>query len=216
MTSRPYQSAVRAKASADTRNKLIAAAAKILGEEDSARFSLDAVARAAGVTRLTVYNQFGSRTALLEAVFDLSAAQAGLHRIPEAMSDPDPEAALGKLVVIFGDFWSADSEMLQELHAAAATDAELRQSLAARNERRRKALSVLLQRLPAVALLNEAGRRDLVDTLFALTSFHFFAELSAGRRAKADVVRIIQSLARDAIARCAQDPMAPGDHPQGH
>jgi len=40
------------------------------------------------VTRLTVYNQFGSRRGLLEAVFDNIARQGGLHEIADAMAMP--------------------------------------------------------------------------------------------------------------------------------
>ncbi|WP_404558819.1 TetR/AcrR family transcriptional regulator [Bradyrhizobium niftali] len=53
--------------------------------------SLDAVAKAANVTRLTVYNQFGSRRGLLEAVFDDIARRGRLGRLDDAVDDPDPE-----------------------------------------------------------------------------------------------------------------------------
>ena len=49
-------------AAAEKRERVIEAAARSLREDASiASFSLDAVAKAAGVTRLTVYHQFGSR-----------------------------------------------------------------------------------------------------------------------------------------------------------
>jgi AcrR family transcriptional regulator len=55
-----------------------------------AAFSLDAIAKAADVTRLTVYNQFGSRRGLLEAVFDDIARRGRLHRLNDAMAESDP------------------------------------------------------------------------------------------------------------------------------
>ena len=68
MSRRPYVSAARAEAAAEKRERVIRAAARFLREEDGiTAFSLDAVAKAADVTRLTVYNQFGSRRGLLEA-----------------------------------------------------------------------------------------------------------------------------------------------------
>ena len=52
-------------AAAETRERVIEAASRTLREGESiARFSLDTVAKVAGVTRLTVYNQFGSRRGL--------------------------------------------------------------------------------------------------------------------------------------------------------
>ncbi len=55
MSTRPYTSSVRAAAAAKKRDRVIDAAARSLREDASiASFSLEAVAKAAGVTRLTV------------------------------------------------------------------------------------------------------------------------------------------------------------------
>src|SRR5438045_6467107 len=110
MKKRAYVSSVRSAAAAEKRDRVIEAAAKLLREDASiARFSLDTVAKAAGVTRLTVYNQFGSRRGLLEAVFDEIARHGGLHQLADAMAMADPRAALDRMVEIFCGFWSRDS-----------------------------------------------------------------------------------------------------------
>src|SRR3981081_2230993 len=102
MPTRRYVSSVRTAEAAAKRNRVIAAAARSLRENASiATFSLDAVAKAAGGTRLTVYHQFGSRRGLLEAVFDEIARQGGLAGIADAMAMPDPRAALDRLVGVF-------------------------------------------------------------------------------------------------------------------
>src|SRR5207237_9663991 len=147
MRRRSYVSSVRTAAAAETRDRVIAAAAKCLREDASiASFSLDNVAKAAGVTRLTVYNQFGSRRALLEAVFDEIARQGGLAGIADAMAMTDPHAALERLVEIFCAFWSRDSAV-GRLHDAMATDPEFAAALVERNERRRKAVGTLVGRM---------------------------------------------------------------------
>ena len=62
MNPRPYQSPNRDAAASRTRDRIVTAAAAILGTAEGIEdFSLQAVAKKAGVTRLTVYNQFGSR-----------------------------------------------------------------------------------------------------------------------------------------------------------
>jgi hypothetical protein len=81
-------------------------------------------------------------------------------------------------------------------------DAELEESVRARNERRRRALSVLVNRIADRKEIRAEARKDLVDTLFALTSFHVFAELAAGRSAKAAGV-LVQSMAADAVRRAS-------------
>src|ERR1700736_4467659 len=109
MSTPSYVSSVRTAAAAAKRERVIAAAARSVREDESiAGFSLDAVAKAAGVTRLTVYHQFGSRRGMLEAVFDDIARQGGLAQIPDAMEMSDPRAALDRLVEIFCIFWNRD------------------------------------------------------------------------------------------------------------
>jgi AcrR family transcriptional regulator len=199
MATRSYVSSVRAAAAAGKREEVLAAAAAFLREDIGiASFSLDAVAKAAGVTRLTVYNQFGSRRGLLEAVFDDIARRGRLTRIAGAMAKPDPRAALGELVTIFCNFWSSDPA-IGRLHDAMAIDAEFAQALTERNGRRRKAMEEIVRRL-ATDKTRASIRRDVVDVLFALTSYAMHRMLSAGRSAKA-VRMLVQTAADDAIAR---------------
>src|SRR5215467_7120304 len=145
MAPRPYRSSQRRVATERTRARLLKAAGAMLAAPGG--ISLDAVAKRAGVTRLTVYNQFGSRRALLEAVFDDMAERGGLNRIRKAMTRPDPNAALQEIVSIFCEFWSTHRGALWRLHAATATDPEFQESLRARNERRRHLLSVVVDRI---------------------------------------------------------------------
>jgi AcrR family transcriptional regulator len=204
---RPYRSPHRDAAATQTRERIVAAAAAILGaSEGIGGFSLEAVAKKAGVTRLTVYNQFGSRRALLEAVFDQRAARGGLHRLAEAMAGSDPHAALLEVIGIFCDFWSFDPGTLGQLHAAGASDPEFDVSVRERNERRRHLLAVLVGRLaegsePRSKTRGEKARGDLVDVLFALTSFPFFSQLTASGRPPDAACHLIKGLASDAVRR---------------
>jgi AcrR family transcriptional regulator len=180
MPKRHYVSSVRAAAAAQKRDRVIQAATRLLRENNSiAAFSLDGVAKAAGVTRLTVYNQFGSRRGLLEAVFDEIARQGGLSRIGEAMAMPDPGMALDRLVEIFCHFWSWDSA-IGRLQQEMSADPELARALIERNERRRKALEYLVARAAGPEASSRA-RQDAVDMIFALTSYPMFAMLRSNR-----------------------------------
>jgi AcrR family transcriptional regulator len=204
MAPRRYRSPARAASAGRTRARIVAAAAALLrSPEGIGGFSLEAVGKAAKVTRLTVYNQFGSRRALLEAVFDDRAERGGLHRVAEAMAAADPTAGLRKLVDIFCAFWSFDRDALACLHGAGIGDAELKEGIRARNERRRRALAVLVARMAERKLVRIDARRDLVDTLFALTSFHVFAELTAGSRSAKAAGLLVQAMATDAVRRAS-------------
>jgi AcrR family transcriptional regulator len=195
MPKRHYVSSVRAAAAAEKRDRVVEAATKLLREDVSiASFSLDAVAKAAGVTRLTVYNQFGSRRGLLEAVFDEIARQGGLSRIEQAMAMTDPRAALDRMVEIFCHFWNWDSA-IDRLQQAMSIDPELAQALVERNERRRKALKVLVARIGGRKASSRA-RQDAVDMIFALTSYAMFATLRSNRAADAACMLIKSACSR--------------------
>lgn len=172
----------REAATAATRARLIAAAGEILREGN--KLSLEAVALRAGVTRLTVYNQFGSRHGLLEAVFDDRAAAGGLHRIPQAMAMADPREALRRIVAIFCDFWGGDGAV-RGLHEAVAQDPEFAAALAARGERRRGTVRTLIARMD---LPGDAAA--LTDMVTALTSQGFFAQL-ADRHGTVEATRMV-------------------------
>jgi len=198
MPPRRYVSPVRSAAAAAKRERIVAAAARLLREKvNIAAFTLDAVAKAAGVARLTVYNQFGSRRGLLEAVFDERARQGGLERIAEAMAMPDARAALDRVVEIFCEFWGSDPAIVL-LHEATAMDPEFAQAIADRNERRRRLVAALLRRLEPDVEEVPAHRSDAVDLIFGLTSYAMFQMLRPGRSTKA-ICTLLQAACRAAI-----------------
>jgi len=192
---RSYVSTIRDSAAAQRRRDVIDAAAHFLREEPSvAKFSLDAIAKGAGVTRLTVYNQFNSRRGLLEAVFDDIALRGGLARPSDANSHPDAGRGLDHLVEIFCRFWSSDAA-IGRLQDAGVSDPEFGLAVQQRNERRRPWIREVLQRIhPKQAA---AAERDAVDLVFALTSYAVYRSLSTGRKAPS-VCKLLKTACRDA------------------
>ena len=202
---RPYSSTVRDEAAQKTRTRIIAAAIRQLRAKGADGFSLDAVAKKARVTRLTVYNQFGSRRQLLEAVFDHYALHGGLNRLGEAMGAPEPRAGLTRLVEIFCDFWSSDHDAFANLLAMGAAGTEFETALRMRNERRRGMIAILLARMAERGEI-AADTGDLAELLFALTSFAFFAELARDRGIHYARIQI-EGLTELAVCRAA-NPVA--------
>ena len=202
MTSRSYKSPRRTAAASATRDRILAAAAALLGEVGGVRrFSLESVAKAAAVTRFTVYSQFGSRSALLEAVFDHRALAAGMSRLPEAMAEVDALSGLQRLIGVFCDFWAHDHDLIARLHSVGASDPEFSQAVLARNKRRHVALSTLVNRMVSSGVVGNAAAPELVDVLSALTSISFFTELTEAGRPVENVCRIIRKLSADAVTR---------------
>src|SRR3954471_21348866 len=113
---RSYKSEARALAASETHARILEAARELLsGGKNMPAFSLDAVARRAGVTRLTVYNRFESRRGLLEAVFDDTAQRGGLFELSSVMSNPNLDEALRKFVAVFCGFWAANGSLFSKI-----------------------------------------------------------------------------------------------------
>src|SRR2546422_6186455 len=79
MTPRPYRLGRRQAAVDQTRARILKAARALLVARGNTDFSIEAVARRARVTRATVYQRFGSRPNLLEALFDDLARRSEEH-----------------------------------------------------------------------------------------------------------------------------------------
>ena len=200
MSPRRYESAARDAAAEETRQRIVMSAAEILGgPKGFAGMSLDAVAKAAGVTRLTIYNQFETRRGLLEAVFDERARQGGLTAIPEAMALADPKAGVARIVAIFCAFWASDAPGLSRIWAAMIGDPELAEGIKARNERRRTVFRTLVNRMVERGEVQKARAPELVDLLHGLTSLPFYMELSVPGRSAEAISRMVHQSAEDAI-----------------
>jgi AcrR family transcriptional regulator len=177
------------------RERILAAARDLLEDDDAEGFSIDAVARRAGVARMTIYNQFESKAGLLEALFDSLAARGPLGQIADVLKMDDPLVALDEYVGIFGRFWTVRRRAHGRLRAAALHDTELAAAMNARNERRRRGLAALLRRLGDKAR-PVVPRADAITVIYVLLSFDTFNELAGRDRTPEDVVPMVQKLVR--------------------
>ena len=198
MTPRPYDATRRQEASDERREGVLDAARQLLAATDGEPFSIDAIARHAGVSRMTVYNLFGSKAGLLEALFDSLAQRGEFGTMGEIFKQPSAEQALDDLIALFGRFWTKSRVAHRRLKAAAIEDEELAAAIDARNERRRKGLTVLTKRILEAQGRDVRSREltDIVRALFMLTSFDSFDTLAGPNRTPAQVSGMVQRLAR--------------------
>ncbi|TMB66427.1 MAG: TetR/AcrR family transcriptional regulator [Chloroflexi bacterium] len=201
MSPRKYNLENRRAESEQTRARIVGAAQELLAGEDATPvFSIDELARHAGVARMTVYYQFGSKRGLLEAIFDSLAAGGLAEALPKAYGQNEPVRALTGLIRAFTRFWASERLAIRRLRALAVLDPEVEASLRERDERRREGLRVVLKRLAADSRI--AAQNDLdeaVDILHMLTSFEVFDSLAAGRRSLEGVVGVVKRLAVHAL-----------------
>lgn len=201
MSPRTYQLGRRQAAVAQTKERILAAAHELLLAEDFSGFTMDAVARAADVSRLTVYYQFDSKAGLLEALYNYIARRGEMERLAEVFRNGgDPVKMLNDFIVVFARFWDSDRRVIGRLHALGAIDAEIGQGLRARNERRRNGLMVIVERY--CNMYPPLTSRELpvaIDTLYMLTSFETFDALSQNKRSMEDVVDVLRKMVHLAI-----------------
>jgi AcrR family transcriptional regulator len=176
---RPYELGKRREASDRTREAVLAAARELLESGGARDLTMEALAKASGVTRQTIHNLFGTRTGVLEALFDRIAADAGMMRMREVMTTSNSESMLAAFVGIFAGFWGKDRLLLKRIHGIAAIDPEFGLAVQARNQRRKMAASRVIERLHAGRQEIDTGELERkIAVLVALTSFEFFDALA--------------------------------------
>ena len=193
MRRRPYTPIERQRTVDAGRDRILTAAREVLELDHVATFSLDAVARRAGVTRMTVYNQFGSRAGLLEALFDLLVERSAFREMSAVLSETDHVAAFDALVAIFGRFYTENRPVLVRLSAVAGSDPDLDEAMRVRNERRRRAIETLVQRLPKGQRTGVAPG-ELVNALDVMLSFNTFNAIAGPNRTPNDVVAVMRQV----------------------
>jgi len=190
MSPRPYRMTRRQELVDSTRSKILSAALEVL--VSGKRFSIDAVAREAEVTRVTVYDRFGTRESLIEATFDHLAETGGLTNLPQAFTEADPLIALQQFVTTFCGFYSVHRLALRRIHALGVlgrgTDGQTD-----RNTRRLHGLRVLLGRLASDGH-PRADADEAVRVAHALTSFAFVDEFAGVDRDPLDIAPTIVAL----------------------
>ena len=200
MNPRPYRLGRREAATEETRARIIDAARDLLATGGSASFSIDAVARNAGVARMTVYYQFGSKQALLEALFDSIRARGPSAQLDAALAHPDPLEALATFLSAVGRFWDSDRLVIRRLRALAHLDPDFEKVVRARERLRRDRLRDIVRRVaerygrPAPAAFDET-----VDLLFTLISFETFDTMAGSSRRLEEVAPLVYRLVRAAL-----------------
>lgn len=101
-----------------TRNRILAAASRLMRERGAHGFSMDVLAKEAGVARATVYEHFRSKLALLDEL----AASTSRALTLDNQSKPigDPLAALRDMLGAVCRHWSDCDESVRELRTLVA------------------------------------------------------------------------------------------------
>lgn len=200
MSPRPYRMGKRQAAADDTRARILEAARQLLANESETDLSMEAIARRADVSRLTIYYQFKSRPGLLEALYDHLAIRGNMRRMAEVFHETDPSVALEKLVVTFVGFWSSDPVVIRRLRGMAALDPEIDHGIRARDARRQHAAREIIRRtvLGRKKKLSTEQQNLTADVLSMLTSFESYDALARARHNQGVIIATLTRMARAA------------------
>jgi AcrR family transcriptional regulator len=186
MSPRTYRLGRREEAVKRTRAAILAAARDLLASTGGPGLSAGAVAHRAGVSRITVYNQFGSKAGLVREL----AAGARRDRAP-AETAADPHDELRRRIFDSCSMWTSDPPLFRGLPGTAHSELETPDSNRALAER----LAAAGQLRPGCSL------REAEDVIGALTSFAVFDRLHKdGRRSSSGVAEILVRLAAAILA----------------
>jgi len=85
---------------ANTRTRILAATAELIGERGYAATTTSAIAERAGVNEVTLFRRFGSKGGILSAMAGMAAAARREFPPPDAIVAGDLRATLGRLAEI--------------------------------------------------------------------------------------------------------------------
>ena len=123
---RSYQSAVRERQAGETRQRIAAAARRLLVSKGYAAMTIDAIAREAGVAAQTVYAVFGSKAGILTEILDEARFDDSYQElVRQAMSVPDPRARLRYAARIARQIFDSERPVLDLLRGAGVLAPEL-------------------------------------------------------------------------------------------
>jgi len=202
----------RKQAQAATRTRAVAAACALLSTPECRELTFESVAKASGVTRVTLYNHFGSRGELLLAVFRELGRRMRAERIRDAMRDGDPVRALERVFVEATRAWQRERRAVARIFALSAFDPEMAREVARSERTRRSSLALLVGRLGEARVLGATvAGEEATATLGALTSFQAFEAFSAAGAAHA-APRLLR-LARQSLGVATARPRRKGRQP---
>ena len=204
---RPYELGKRLEQMDQSRAAILRAARMHLEAGGYRQLTMASLAAESGVTRQTVHNLFGTKKAILEALFDVIALDGGMDRMRDAMTQPSPDAMLSLFVEIFCRFWSSDRVLMRRIHGIGAIDPEFGEVIDARNQRRLMAATRIAARLgqEKVGQGQGQGTNQRAAALAALTSFEFYDALIENSVDQQQAVATVLDLARNLFAGSSKD-----------
>lgn len=174
MATRPY-TAARRRTSPESAKRVLEAAERLIRDDAFHTATMDELAAAAGVSRATVFNRFGSKLGVLQALFARAMEGPQMDAIREALEIEDPVAALEGAIAASCAIWDREGYIHEQLQAIVVLEPDASALIDEQKHEQRAGLQALVHRLSKAGRLRPGlGQVRAVATLHTLTSLETF------------------------------------------
>jgi AcrR family transcriptional regulator len=175
MATRPY---ARRRTSTKSVDSVLDAAERLIREGEFHSATVETLAEEAGISRATVFNRFGSKLGVLEALVERCFAGPEMWAIKEALELEDPVAALKATIEASCAIWEARGFIVEQLYAIVVLEPGAAALIDEVEGDQRSDLQDLTRRLARADRIRPGlGEARAAATLHMLTSLESFLRL---------------------------------------
>jgi AcrR family transcriptional regulator len=183
-------------------DRVLEAAEDLIRENAFHTATMDELAAAAGVSRATVFNRFGSKLGVLQTLFRRGMESPEMQAIWDALAIEDPVESLEKTIDASCAIWEVCGYVVEQLQAIVVLEPDASALIEEQEVEQREALQDLAKRLGRAGRLrprlSEARAAAVLHTLTSLETFLWLRreyELSP-RQTRETLTELARSLLR--------------------
>jgi AcrR family transcriptional regulator len=198
MSARAYKTRTSGR-SAATRERITTAVRELLADGTFHTSTVEHVADRAGVSRATLYQHFGSRLDLVDAICETFDANPALLELRQVVELPDADAALDQTIANAVRFWSSEDSVLRQLYGVAAIDPAAQDLVDRQRADRRGELERLVRNLHRAGRFPRRATARALTLLLVLTSYETYRELREAGLSDRQLTTTLQRTARELL-----------------
>jgi AcrR family transcriptional regulator len=201
MATRPYTR--RRTSSTKSVARVLEAAERLINQGEFHSATVEALAEEAGISRATVFNRFGSKLGVLEALVERCFTGPQMRAINAALELEDPVAALEAMIEPSCALWEARGFIVEQLYAIVVLEPGAAALIDEIEADQRSGLERLTRRLARAGRLRPGlGQARATATLHMLTSLESFLRLRGAyglslRQTRETIAELALTLLRD-------------------
>jgi AcrR family transcriptional regulator len=177
MATRSYTASHR-RGGPESVDRVLEAAEQLIHANAFHTATMEEIAAAAGVSRATVFNRFGSKLGVLQALFRRGMEGPEMEAIQQALAIEDPVESLEATIAASCAIWEVCGFVVEQLQAIVVLEPDASASIEEQEGQQREEIEDLVRRLGRAGRLRPGlSERRAAATVHALTSLETFLRL---------------------------------------